>query len=479
MHLVRATVRIKRHSPFGSIAVTIPSMQSRSRKLIACVIIGLGGAVAVATVAASWDLIMGQVYLWKLGSEDPEQRESAAERLIELGSVEVAPYLIETFGETFEKSWATFGDAPIMEMLHNRGVESASWPASERWKRNRDKYPDALRIPTILAGIAKKGAATAPYFIDGLENEHAATRAMCAFLVGETGAKSEAVLLALMKSMTDERSFVRTVTVAVVGHMGPRAAPALVGALRDRNGEVRRASAWALKHLGAPAVPHLVATLKSDDEVARIEAARVLGQIGPAASDSVHRLAEILEDEDEVELLRKRAALALGRIGRTGSSTSVSALIRVMTSASPTIRKAAAIALAKIADDVAIAALVKALESDVETRAMAEFSLGHTGPPAVPRLLNALGHEDGSVRAAVVSALGEVGPEPPGIVPAVVRALEDEDESVRRASVSVLERFRRSDDDDVHRAAEEALTRVQGEAPPPRIHRAPSGRRFR
>ncbi len=155
---------------------------------------------------------------------------------------------------------------------------------------------------------------------------------------------------------------------------------------------------------------------------------------------------------------------------------SVPALIHGMTSASPTIRGAATSALAKIADQAAIAALVDALESDAETRAMAAVSLGLTGPPAVPRLLNAIGHEDASVRTAVVSALGEIGPGPPAVVPALIRRLEDKDESVRQASAAVLESFSRSDDDDVRQAAVEALSRVRGESPKPRRR---SGRQFR
>ena len=60
-------------------------------------------------------------------------------------------------------------------------------------------------------------------------------------------------------------------------------------------------------------VPRWVAALDDADPAVRRQAARLLGQLGPAAKDAVGNLAKSLKDEDPS--VRAEAARALGQIG--------------------------------------------------------------------------------------------------------------------------------------------------------------------
>ena len=96
--------------------------------------------------------------------------------------------------------------------------------------------------------------------------------------------------------------------------------------------------------------------------------------------------------------------------------------------------------------------------------------------PAVYELVKALTHEKAGVRAAAVFALGEVRDPTEAVVHGVTKTLGDPDESVRQLAVASLESLSRCDDENVRRAAEEALGSAGGEA---QRRLSPSGRRFR
>src|SRR5205809_7332060 len=66
------------------------------------------------------------------------------------------------------------------------------------------------------------------------------------------------------------------------------------GDLRDPSPEIRKQVAWELGKFGFKAVPALVRILRDNDasEQLKLEAARTLGEIGPAAKEAVPALIE-------------------------------------------------------------------------------------------------------------------------------------------------------------------------------------------
>jgi HEAT repeat protein len=70
--------------------------------------------------------------------------------------------------------------------------------------------------------------------------------------------------------------------------------------------------------------------------------------------------------------------------------------------------------------------------------------IGGIGPPAkaaIPRLLDALRHEEAGVREAAAWALARIGQQPKEVVPALRRCLRDEDKQVRRRAANALGAF--------------------------------------
>ncbi len=70
--------------------------------------------------------------------------------------------------------------------------------------------------------------------------------------------------------------------------------------------------------------------------------------------------------------------------------------------------------------------------------------IGDIGPPAkaaIPRLLDALRHEDAGVREEAAWALARIGQQPKEVVPALRRCLRDEDKRVRRRAANALGAF--------------------------------------
>ncbi len=97
-------------------------------------------------------------------------------------------------------------------------------------------------------------------------------------------------------------------------------------------------------------VQELLVTLKSEKVQERAAAARILGELGPAAKDAVPGLQEALVDADQD--VRRSAARSLGDIGRSAKAA-VPALGKALQDKDATVRQAAAYALGRIGDPAA------------------------------------------------------------------------------------------------------------------------------
>ena len=120
----------------------------------------------------------------------------------------------------------------------------------------------------------------------------------------------------LVRRLSSPKERTRENAGVLLGHMGPRAAPAvpaLIGRLKDPWPPVRNAAVYALGRIGPAAreaVPELVRVLREDFGGPRGGAAKALGSIGdPRALPS---LRDALTDK--TRFLAKRAAEAIRRI---------------------------------------------------------------------------------------------------------------------------------------------------------------------
>jgi len=218
---------------------------------------------------------------------------------------------------------------------------------------------------------------------------------------------------------------------------------------------------------------------------ARVEAARMIGKIGPRASAAVPDLVTVLDRlrGTELEPVQEAVIDALGLIGAP-SKTALPSMARAAprgTDIEQAVKRSTALILAA-SDSQDIDALVRQLtDRDSSLRLRAVKALGIIGPAArvaAPNILTALEDSDADVRRAAVVALRLILPnERPtqAVVRAIAADLQDPDPTVRAATARALGRLGRAavsaapliepllsdPDPDVRRAAADALGRIQ------------------
>jgi HEAT repeat protein len=210
----------------------------------------------------------------------------------------------------------------------------------------------------------------------------------------------------------------------------PNAIPVLLEALKRPSRELRWCAGFILKKLGPVAVPALAAALSDNDDGLREQAARVLGEAGPAARDAVPALVAALGDTwDDVRI---SAAMALGEIG-SAAKDAVPALKELTRKVDDwNLNKVAVEALGKIgrakADTVMDLIGVLLRGENAQTRAKAAELLGQMGPAAkdaAPALFEALRDKDDHLSNWATVALGKIKAE--AAVPDLVKALREGD----------------------------------------------------
>jgi HEAT repeat protein len=259
---------------------------------------------------------------------------------------------------------------------------------------------------SALGGVGAEAAAAVPDLVallpqDGPRGLH---------VVRPLGAIGPAAVPALIQALRGRDADVRSRAAQVLGLIGPEAqaaAPTLVEVLRDPEARVRVRAAEALWQIAQdPAgVALLPAVLGGEDGVLRRDAARCLGQMGPAARPAVPALVEALRDADDVT--RVLVAEVLGRIG-PGAAAAVPALAEALREPDDPISRTAAGALEQI------------------------------GPVSVPALLGALHDQDSGVRVRAARALGAIDHRSPAAVAALTEAIRDPEAGVRVRAAEAL-----------------------------------------
>src|SRR5262249_10564766 len=203
--------------------------------------------------------------------------------------------------------------------------------------------------------------AAVPALIRALQDPEKEVRQAAISALGAAGAEAAAAVPDLVALLPQDGPRGLHV-VRPLGAIGPAAVPALIRALRGRDADVRSRAAQALRLIGPEAraaAPTLVEVLRDPEARVRVraaealwqvardpagaallpavrgggdgalgrDAARVLGQMGPAARPAVPALVEALRDADNATGVL--VAEVLGRIG-PGAAAAVPALAEAL-----------------------------------------------------------------------------------------------------------------------------------------------------
>ena len=217
-------------------------------------------------------------------------------------------------------------------------------------------------------------------------------------------------LIAMLK---EEDASLRHAAAGALGNIAvPIAVPALIDTLDDKEDFVRGAAAGALGEIGAPAeaaVPLMINMIRgNDNDSIRYNIILGLGKIGSPSVIPV--LIEALDDDDAYV---RRAAIHQLCVIREPISQVVPALMQTLADSDSHVRFLGAIALSKIGEPaIAVLIEGLSDEVDV-VRREAAFALGKMGPTAqtaVPALKQALKDKDKRVRQKATRALKQIAP---------------------------------------------------------------------
>ncbi len=268
----------------------------------------------------------------------------------------------------------------------------------------------------VLALLLSLGCALGDDLSQQLESQVLAVRRDAAFQLHKLGPAAQPALPALIKALDDPDKQVWSDAIAAIANIGAgakEAIPALLDALdsrkarggreRDRRQAFVR-SAHALSRIGPAAIPPLIAALSGADAILRAGAARALGEMGAAGKAAIPGLRANLGHREPA--VRQETIDALAQIGE------VAPLVSALGGKESLERSGAALALAQI---------------------------GREAKDAAPALEKLLGKEtDASVRAAALTALAKVSPDPAKALPQLLAALKSDNDELRHAATNAL-----------------------------------------
>jgi HEAT repeat protein len=177
-------------------------------------------------------------------------------------------------------------------------------------KTGRDRYPHIVRVQALLL----LGEMQMPYCLQTilenlpilpLDEAREFAKILSRYPKDIFSKKAENLL-----QSTD--STIRSVLISCLPSTGDQGfLPSIRRSIKDADPEVRIASIWALVEFGdTRSVNQAFSMLRDPVDRVRIEASKALGANG--SDDTLNRLTEILDDENEIDLVKEAAVLGLG-----------------------------------------------------------------------------------------------------------------------------------------------------------------------
>jgi HEAT repeat protein len=267
------------------------------------------------------------------------------------------------------------------------------------------------RVLRALASIGPEAREAADAIAAQVDGGNTGLRQEAVIALGRIGQGAPVLGKVLTSGTADERRLA-AVTLAELGTAAAGSLDELHRAMKNSDAELRLHAAFAYWKAGGEkgeALSLLRNGLKQDNWPALNLAMRLLGRMGPDASDAAGDLGKFLKDDD------------------------------------PHVRHSAVQALVQIGS-AAVPMLREALETDhLGTRRYLTLTLARLGAEAksaVPALARGLWHKEALIREASAQALGAIGPVAKKARSALLKvSKEDEDEVVRQAATEALEKI--------------------------------------
>ncbi|MDI6720349.1 MAG: HEAT repeat domain-containing protein [Methanomicrobiales archaeon] len=237
-----------------------------------------------------------------LDDPDPGVRWKAAEALGKLGAPAVDPLLIALRGGDVDVRWkaaVALGDigdpraiAPLADLLDDE----------DRYVRTR--AADAL---------GRIGGPSEQVLIHLLARGGKLERCGAALGLGKIG--DPAAVEALLAALGDADPDVRDAAVRAFGEIGEPAVAPLIGLLRSAPGDIRREAVRSLVQIGDPAVDRLIQALKETDAATREEAFRALAEMENRRAIEALLFA-LTEEDSELQRAARNALIGIKRSRR-------------------------------------------------------------------------------------------------------------------------------------------------------------------
>ncbi len=239
-------------------------------------------------------------------------------------------------------------------------------------------------------------------------------------------------------------------TTEYIAAIGPAAVPEVIKLLKDPTAETHHLAVKALGLLAPKApevIPVLIESLQSKEVAVRKAAADALGKIQPKLKQAIPALEAALRDEEPA--IRLAAAAALRSIRGLEPEPAVPVLVNLLSHEKPDVRRDAAAALAAYGTNAkaAVGPLREALkDADAGVRsaaacALARVTSAEANHAAIGVMIAALKDRDPRARRDAARFLGAVGADAREAAVALAAARLDENEDVRRAAAEALARI--------------------------------------
>lgn len=422
------------------------------------------GKLGTLSVAAAATIAEG------LESDDTVRRARTAEALGAIGeaAADVAGQLAEAAEDENDRV-----RAKAVEALGKIGEAAAgvAVPRLVRALRDQDDWVIAL----AAEALGEMGDAAAdvalPALVRSLAHANPQVRANAAEALGKLGPAARVVVSALEgAAANDPDGAVRRAAVEALAEIGrPRPASVAVvrTALADPDPLLREAAVAAFGAWGpvSDAVrAEVVALLDDPNDGVKLRAIRVLPKLAGDGADVVEACTRRLAEDDSHEV-QAEAARALGQLG-PAAATAGTALLRAVQTGAAGVRVEAMRAVVMIQPAEAADAFSAGLhdaEAVVRKIASAGWRKADDIPEsAVPALVEALHDPDLQVRANAAHAIGRMDPVPADAVPLLAECLGESDAGLRlNAALALQAATGRAAADALHPLLQDANPRLR------------------
>ena len=330
---------------------------------------------------------------------DPYKRDRAAQDLIQIGA-EAIPVLIDSLATR---------DTNLREL--------------------------AARV------LVQIGPPAVPPLCKALAAAHPEVRGQAAAILGNIGDKRSVPFL--LEALQGEFYTVRAKAALALGQIrDAQAISALTNALHDREPDVRAAAARGLSPFADPRTFEAIGNVLLDDPQIEVRQAAAESLGNTRRPEAIPYLVDALHDSFWWYEREQAVNDLLDAIAQMENAV-VPELINDLSNPEGTVRRFAAMLLARLPDQRAIEALTTSLydtHPDV-CKASAE-ALAAIGAPALSVLLDALHHPEAWIRQQAV--IGLTKSRDPQVIPELINLLNDENREVRKQVIQSLGQLRDS-----------------------------------